>query len=697
MEMSTSSASLESTGSDFLTESVHHNVRNIFVQNLLSQMAFVVDKMSMRSAAASLVAFCGKACAYAFFFCPGVADILVRLWHLSADSLRRILTELGVPRGSKLGALSAEVVSQFPPALRSLAITSYAALVRYLHHNMPLPLGAAYIRWYGPWISRWSGRESDLFFQFIKHFHVLVAEIWPGSTEKMTRACVPGLVPVHAQILTVLETTLYRQAGQQTGDVYASNALGDLDSPEATATMPWTTANALRTMAENRLIMLLRDLLAESNPDQQGLRQLYAESFGDIVKAATRKISLYNHDACFALCDFMEEVLTIMSKYNRAYPETNLLDWTFWLQVCQQMMDSHNTLTEIRLIAFVYSTWNILISNEDRRRELCLNWLLEPSFFEKHFSHWCPMVRAYYLRLLCWRVARFDGEATQLDFEIYEALLDRLNGSWASYLYLKNYAEQEGHTVPSSAPCSPAPGRRLIIIRNDCQPVPVSMFTTFDKVLSQMPLTQTTTPSTSIPNATIGNDSTRNSTKKRWSFMRNLMPFSSPANTRPGEVTPPGSADDSSNTAGSDIASMSDNMSIRSSANTTIADIAPPQPTTSSHQQFSFKFSLEWLEHPNWPSKNRRLIPPKLPPPAQTLIQSRQDESDGDDGKEVEPRKPSPAGMANARYAGRALAEWAQIVAECQGFFERRKDEGVPVNRLVETPTLGVESFRMYG
>lgn len=64
---------------------------------------------------------------------------------------------------------------------------------------------------------------------------------------------------------------------------------------------------------------------------------------------------------------------------------------------------------------------------------------------------------------------------------------------------------------------------------------------------------------------------------------------------------------------------------------------------------------------------------------------------------EVEPRKPSPESMGNARYAGRALAEWAQIVGECQGFFERRKDEGVPVNRLVETPTLGVDSFRMYG
>jgi hypothetical protein len=696
MPTSTSTTSLESGGSDFLAESVHHNVRNIFVQNLLSQMAFVVDKMSMRSAPASLVTFCGKACAYAFFFCPGVADILVRLWRLSTDSIRRILTELDVPRGSRFRAASMEVVSHFPPALRNLTITSHAALVKYLHHKMPLPLGAAYIRWYGPWISRWSGRDSDLFFVFTKNFHLLVAEILPGSFDKKTRAYVPGLVPVHAQILTVLESTLYRQVGQQHGDMYASSALDDIDSPDAAATMQLTTANAARSMAENRLIMLLRDLLAEPNPDYQGLRELYAESFSDIVKAATRKISLYNHDACFMLCDFMEEVLAIMSRYHRAHPETEILDWAFWVQVYRQMMGSHNTLTEIRLIAFVYSTWNILISNEHRRRELCLDWLLEPSFFQKHFSHWCPMVRAYYLRLLCWRVARYDGEPTDLDIEIYESLAERLNSSWSYYLYLKNEAEKVDSTVPSSAPCSPAPGRRLIIIRNDTQPLPVSMFTSFDKVISQMSSTQPATSSTSVPTGTTTGVPTRNPAKKRWSFMKNIMPFGTPGNTRPGEVTPPGSADDSSTGTGSDIASISDAMSIRSSATTVPTDASRTRPSTPPHQPFSFKFSLEWLDRPNWPSKNRRLSPPKLPPPAQVLIQLRQ-EGMGEDVTEVEPRKPSPQELGNARYAGRALAEWVQVVGECQGFFERRKDEGVPFNRLVETPTLGVESFRVYG
>ena len=56
--------------------------------------------------------------------------------------------------------------------------------------------------------------------------------------------------------------------------------------------------------------------------------------------------------------------------------------------------------------------------------------------------------------------------------------------------------------------------------------------------------------------------------------------------------------------------------------------------------------------------------------------------------------EPVGESRARARYSGRALAEWTLIVSECQSFFERRKSEGVPQNRFVETPVLGVEVFR---
>jgi hypothetical protein len=124
---------------------------------------------------------------------------------------------------------------------------------------------------------------------------------------------------------------------------------------------------------------------------------------------------MYDHDACFVLCDFLEEVLPIMFRYHLNYSDTPVLDWPFWLDVFTKMMQSEATMTQIRLIALVYNKWSILILNDERKRDLVLGWLLHPQVFERIFCHWAPMVRHYYYRLLCWRVARCDGPVTDVD------------------------------------------------------------------------------------------------------------------------------------------------------------------------------------------------------------------------------------------------------------------------------------------
>ena len=61
---------------------------------------------------------------------------------------------------------------------------------------------------------------------------------------------------------------------------------------------------------------------------------------------------------------------------------------------------------------------------------------------------------------------------------------------------------------------------------------------------------------------------------------------------------------------------------------------------------------------------------------------------------QVRAKAPTGEAKSSSRYAGRALAEWTIVVGECSSFFERRKGEGVPGDRYVETPTLGVEVLR---
>lgn len=142
-----------------------------------------------------------------------------------------------------------------------------------------------------------------------------------------------------------------------------------------------------------------------------------------------------------------------------------------------------------------------------------------------------------------------------------------------------------------------------------------------------------------------------------------------------------------------------------------------------SYRAFTFKFSLEWADRLDRRLQTpgpMRIAPPKLPLPAQTLIHSksrtgshssdsppgtmetvftdaRSINSDSNKSVDIQAMEPKGDAKATAKYTGRALAEWTLVVMECGSFFDRRRSEGVPGNRWVETPNLGVESFKRPG
>lgn len=409
-----SSSSTDSNSSDFVAESIHHNIRNIFIHNLLTQMEFVVEKMALKSTPASIVAFCGKSCAYAFFFCPGMARFLISLWKLTMDPMRRVLDEAGVPRHSVMGDVSKRISSAFPAHLQDLRLESLTKTFRSLHHSPVPPLRTSQYNWTGPWISRWQGKESDLFYTFFKNYHSLAMNFLPAHAKKLERICAPGLLMVHAQLLTTLDATIHRNAAQNDdgrngpSTVTFDDYLNDTDA--AATTLPVAPSNATRLMAENRIIMLLRDCLSEKGFSQPETRHFSAQCLSDILQAAARKTSLFNHNACYTLCDFLEEAICIFVRYDRAYEEEHgVFNWKFWFTVWRKMVDSQNTTTEIRVYSLLYSIWPAIAESPDRKTDMCINFLLDPDLFMTRFNHWCPMVRGYYMRLLSWRVARYDA------------------------------------------------------------------------------------------------------------------------------------------------------------------------------------------------------------------------------------------------------------------------------------------------
>ncbi|KAK2005556.1 hypothetical protein LZ32DRAFT_163284 [Colletotrichum eremochloae] len=621
--------SSQASSQAFLAESAEHNVRTMFVGNLMKQMQIVVDKMSLRHAPLSLVNWCGKACAYGFFFCPSVAEILVRLWDLRPELIRRTAEEFGLPK--KNSGESEDIMALFPPNIGVLGWQSQKIISARFKERVKLSVMAARIPWFSPWVTRWRGGDTDLFFIFCKYYHILAEEFMPEGLPLLEKARSPGFVLVQAQILACIESTIHRQA-----EVDAMmNPLPPSDSfygADAAATSMTVPGNLLKNMAENRLIVLLKDILGESLPVIAPARRTFAEAFLAVTRAATRRVSAFDHSAVFTLCDFLEEALVAYDQLDDL-ENPNIaksMNWPFWLDVCRKMLVSDNAMTEVRLLSFIFSTWEAVTANPERKKALCLDWLLSEETFDAYFNHWCPMVRAYYMRLLCWRICRDAGSANEVDAQIFVVAAARLKTGWAHYLYLRNAADAAGKLPPSTSPCLPTPGKKFMIIRTEINiPQPGYFnqpFDSFSKIVNGEGVVANSAPPPETKEVVAAK---ADNSKKRWSLIGKVLSLGGNSSD----------SEDSSEASRKDAPLKSSTLSKRrqggpplppkistsaASAATTSSDGSSPGASPIfMEQKFVFKFTLTWQPPAVTQPRDRLLTRPRLPAPAQAWVTAR--------------------------------------------------------------------------
>ncbi|KAH7326625.1 hypothetical protein B0I35DRAFT_139997 [Stachybotrys elegans] len=610
-----SSSSVGSGEADFLAESAEHNVRTMFVSGLMRQLAFAVDKLSLRHVPFSLVSFAAKSFAYAFFFAPGVADVLVRLWGLTPALIRRASDELGLPR--KNTPQGENVAALFPPAVSSFKWTSPRAMWETIKIVPPMSMQVAQVPWMGPWISRWKGRDTDLFFNFYKDYHVLFEEFVPPNQSLKEKAAYPGFVLVQAQLLSTLDMTIHRQ--NPLDGVMGPSMLDAMHGADASALLPPPSIAPWKGKAENKLVVLLRDVLYDNSSDIARAKHTFAQAFMSMASAATRKIPQFNNTASYALCDFLEEALPIVTDFEDYSGSKGYIDWKFWVDVWSRILNSFHTMSEIRMFAFIYTIWDTLAADPSRKKAICANWLLSETTFETYFNHWCPMVRAYYHRLLCWRICRDDGGASEVDAQIFSLATTRLRLVWAHYLWLKEAAEMSGRAAPSSSPTLPTPNKKFVIIRQELnipQPGLLADTTTYVR------------PSSSDKGTDhCDGSATPKGDKKRWSLLGKVFSLATNSSAEedapaPGVQRRPSWEDDFLNVRRETAEARSRQgpppppKLTKVTAPTADAFAASP---VFEEPQFIFKFILAW-QQTTAPSRNRVLVRPVLPGPAQTRL-----------------------------------------------------------------------------
>lgn len=699
-----------SDSDDFYLESVHHSIRNSFVQKLHEQMAFVVDKMSQRQSPASVTAFCGETCAYAFFFCPGLANVLVRQWKLTNTNIRKILRAASMSSELTVKAPSHTLNAYFPSFLHSLSFTSLKDSNRALDISVP-PIGLRDFHFSGHWLDRWSGRESELFFVFVRHYHQLLTDFLPHSLSSKHRMSAPGIVYVRTQMFVQLVSTIQRlpENSHQFQEV-KPNATFDGILAADTPTLAPSVSSALnmRVFAKDRLISTLRDISSETIATNPYLPHFMAESLNQVLKATASSTSLYDQTGCFSLCDFFEEAApTLLRLVDPTTNSPESIDWVFWIDVFKKMVSSHSVQTETRLYALIFTLWAPLSEAVEARQLLCQDFLLERSHFLRTFCHWSPPVRAYFMRLLCWRLGRYDGDACDLEILLLKTLVLRLQEVWSYHKKFDELAQISGRLRPSTVPSNLLRDRRMLIIRTDYQlgapqfPLDVTESIFEDDVqgnsaaLDHSPQTSSTSI---LDRFTAGIGSGIDISRKSSSLLKSMFGNRSPE-TRQRSHSPRTRGNSLKSSPESSRGSSPDTRETRKSmyeqrpkAQATATRNSSLEETTLHSSKIKgtrgdFKFSVEAVS--NFQDKGpdyTELQPPQLPLTAQLLVQSLP--SFGEDQNNINTNE-VPGLME--RYAGRALAEWTLIVNECQNFFERRRSEGVSSNRQVETPRLIAE------
>jgi hypothetical protein len=135
------------------------------------------------------------------------------------------------------------------------------------------------------------------------------------------------------------------------------------------------------------------------------------------LKAAVKKTSVWEGQACFALCDIIERLIPVIDdSLAKSYDTLTSLDWPFWMDVIKRLvLQSENSVTQVRAFGFLFNIWERCPSGDE--------WLLEQETWEIFFCHWSTLVRCYFMNLVCWRICMSSQSGVAVDpyilFKLY--------------------------------------------------------------------------------------------------------------------------------------------------------------------------------------------------------------------------------------------------------------------------------------
>lgn len=411
--------------------------RNLMVR----VMNFVMDKLGAKGVFHNTLLFSGRFLAFAFFRIPHIGGQLVGVLQPPRGALMRFTRPVLIGQ-----RIPPEAQPTYPEHLQGLCFDNAQAYTRRLlslepDFEMPDEKEAFHFQ-PGNWLRRWQSDDSELFPAFYRAYHRQLANYLAPAVEyyQQQNRPVPTHVlfraPGYAHLATIFARKCHSYILGSVNAVTTSSSGQHFDATES-AGFRGSQKPAVLETANRRLVETMwtfaSTLVTLPTSDGRVLEcdgsQLWGEMVELWMKNLITKTSLYSPKGVFCLFDLIDGIVDPVLNGSADSP----LDIPYVIGLVRLILnEAEHALTLVKVIAFVFTHWEILTARPEDRKELCLDILLDRKLFERLCLFWSQSVRSYVLRLVVFRLGHLhttsaDGESYNVEIESVQLLQTRLD------------------------------------------------------------------------------------------------------------------------------------------------------------------------------------------------------------------------------------------------------------------------------
>ncbi|SPC61592.1 uncharacterized protein UHOD_03279 [Ustilago sp. UG-2017b] len=383
-------------------------------------LSYAMGELNKKGVYQNTLIFSGRLLAVAFFRVNGVASKLLRALPVNRFALERVAREFEWKR--KRPTDFQKFANRFPATLRQLCYKDSREYLKMLDSESIAGAGngsdsgtqeddrflvcqpEVEVEMSGNWLRRWQSDDSELFFSFCRSYHRQLASLYASSKslESVSKYFFGG--PGYAHLATCVHQKCLALVHRVILSVTTLSSQKNFNPAGETANvLSGSTAGKPRILeaANRRCTAIVVDIVRAP----AGTNMIFAPMLGLHIKALIKRTSLYDVQGVFCLLDWLDGVISHMDSNDLI--NEGLIDVSFIITTIGMLLENaDHALALMRTIAFCYANFGVLTATTENRIYFCEQILLKPTVFHKLFLSWSFTIRAYYLHLLVFRLAR---------------------------------------------------------------------------------------------------------------------------------------------------------------------------------------------------------------------------------------------------------------------------------------------------